>query len=214
MILGTAVLLAASAATRYEADSTVDATIRNCAPSSVGCGYVIGHAHPGDTVDITYKPSNNDASWSYGHVYGSFDRCGWIQNGNISPKAGNAQSLCSSQGTNLSYTTFMSEINALPGSGVADGSFARIDYSHTNCDPVEAGRAWGNVDPFETAPTAGADYYGTLADNTAVMFRYTTRNGMWAMVRNVAGTLGGTTDNWFFVRRNCLTPNNAPIPVP
>ena len=76
MILGTAVLLAASAATRYEADSTVDATIRNCAPSSVGCGYVIGHAHPGDTVDISYKPSNNNASWSYGHVYGSYDRCG------------------------------------------------------------------------------------------------------------------------------------------
>ena len=124
--------LLAVGATRYEATSTVDASVRNCAPSSVGCGYVIGHAHPGDTMDVTYKPSNNSASWSYGYVWGDFDHCGWAQNGNIGRTSGSPQSLCSSQGTSLPYTDFMSEINALPGSGVSDGSFARIDYGHSS----------------------------------------------------------------------------------
>jgi hypothetical protein len=203
----------AEATTRFQVNSTVDASVRNCPPSSTGCGYVIGHLRAGSTFDATYRPSSDSASWAYGYGYGQYNGCGWVQNGNLSSASGTPQTLCSESGTSFHYTSFMTEINALPGSGTSDGSPAHIDYNHTNCDPAEAGRGYGNVNVFGTGATTPDLYYGTLNHGDYVLYRYTTENGMWAMVRDPYPDWGAPADNWFFVRRSCLTPEAAPIPT-
>jgi len=201
----------ADATTRHQVNSTVDASVRNCPPSSTGCGYVIGHLRAGSTFDATYRPSSDSGSWAYGYGYGHYNNCGWVQNGNLAAGSGTPQTLCSTSGTSLLYTSFMSEVNALPGSGVGDGSPAHIDYGHTNCDPAVAGQAFGDVDVFGTGATTPSLYYGTLNDGDYVLYRYTTENGMSAMVRDPFPDWGPPADNWFFVRRNCLAPESAPI---
>jgi hypothetical protein len=145
----------ADATTRYQVDSTVDASVRNCPPSSTGCGYVIGHLRAGSTFDATYRPSSDSNSWAYGYGYGNYSNCGWVQNGNLTAGSGTPQTLCSSSGTSL--------------------------------------------------------YYGTLNDGDYVLYRYTTENGMWAMVRDPFPSWGAPADHGFFVRRNCLAPESAPI---
>jgi hypothetical protein len=198
----------ATGVARFTENGGSNASIRNCPPSP-GCGFSIGTALQNDTFDRTYASSNND--WAYGYLYGSFKGCGWITRDNLVYRSDTGVARCSSSGTAISTSVFTNgEIRetALPD-GRKDGVNAHIRYSHTNCtDPS----AYANARPWDTAQTTGLDRYGALKDGAYVKFRYTSRNGYWAMVhdpyvssRGFVSPRGGAPSDWYFVRRNCVS---------
>ena len=87
----------------------------------------------------------------------------------------------------------------------SNGSPAHVDYGASGC--AAAGQAYANVNPFKV-PAEPHDLYGTLPDNSYLLWRYVTKDGNWVMVHDPFVThragFPATASDWYFVSRQCL----------
>jgi hypothetical protein len=200
------VVPATAGAERKRVDSTVDATIRN-APPALGSGYVVGNARVKSKVDILGR----EKGMVYGYIWGNFRHCGWVYESNLTknPLSEPAKGKCSAGAAHhYSFRSFSNgQRNCQPGH-CSNGSSAHVDYGASGCAATgQAGKAYANVNPFKV-PADPHDLYGTLPDNSYVLWRYVTKDGNWVMVHDghVKSRAGfpQTASDWYFVNRSCL----------
>jgi len=182
-------------------------TTLSYAPNS----FVIGNAYPGWTDDIQgnaqfSKGPGNETGTSYrwGYLFGeNFDRCAWIDNGDIDQGTYETGSRCGSPqqiDTPYFFATFTNgEHNDLAG----DGSLTHMHYAGSGCSDHNG---YGNVAPWRV-PATPANSLGVVPDGKALRWRYATKDGSWVLVRDPSPP--ANAPNWYFVHRGCISLANT-----
>jgi hypothetical protein len=201
--LGLAIAPLASAAARHHVTTV---TTISYAPNS----YVIGNAYPGWTDDMQGpvqfssgpgNPKGTDYRW--GFLYGEgFDRCAWINMGEVSGDVGARPDECGSPQEIDTPMFLATYTNGMHNDLAGDGSFTRMNYAGSGCTDRHG---YGNVDPWKV-PAIPANVAGTVADGKVLLWRYVSRDGKWVMVRDPVAAAGGP--NWYFVHRGCVSLEN------
>jgi hypothetical protein len=145
--------------------------------------------------------------WAYGYVYGSFQGCGWVDATFLHKvDSDNAKTCPTDAATRMPGPESM--FSAWTDPAKPDGK----DWHTIECAPADASRAaYGNYRGGRFT-----NKYGDLPANWPVDWRYTTKDGAAAMVKDTSNPAGAPA--WFFVPRACVAegppPSAAPPPPP
>ena len=142
--------------------------------------------------------------WAYGFVYGSFQGCGWVAVGSIRKVNDSVSKHCATDdGTRMPGPESMFSDWTDP-----DQPNGR-QYHTVDCAPAGATArgAYGNYRRGEFA-----NRYGALPANHPVDWRYTTKDGAAAMVKDTSNGVGAPP--WFFVPAACIARGNPPAATP
>lgn len=155
-------------------------------------GYYIGRELPGGQFDDEVTTS---ANWHYGRAISTINMCGWAMPGSMGTKVGTRADSCSTttEDTLSHRLTFGKDYNA-PAHATGDGTASPANTGCTmyfnyfyGTDFTSNGGHWANP-----AGTSSA----------TVMYRFTTRDGQAAVVRD--SRLG-----WGFLPIGCVTRPSA-----
>lgn len=162
--------------------------------------YVLGNASSsgGWYTDVQQDPSRG---YRWGMVHGpGFTGCAWITGTALAdaPELGAAPAQSPCPTTHRTATGFSNgevQSQKLP-SGKRDGKTRHILKRCSHGAPEQL-----NVNPFAVPSTSSGDDGFVYKPRQEVRFRYTSRDGNWAMVRNpkISGGKG-----WGFISRGCL----------
>jgi hypothetical protein len=168
---------------------------------TTGTLYRVGPNVPGvehiDVQEIT------PGGWAYGYVYGAFEGCGWVDRTYLRKVDDDNAKMCpTDDATRLPGPESMFSAWTAPEN--PDGK----QYHTVDCAP-SAGTPRGAYGNYRRG--GFINKYGDLPVNHPVDWRYTTKDGVAAMVKDTSNGIGAPP--WFFVPAACIAPGNPPSPA-
>lgn len=179
----------------------------SAAPNS----YIIGNVEAGGKT-VTFGKTVRDVGpghrgtpyYRYARIGGSFDHCGWIQDGPAKPVKEKVTVQCGKGHIQVdgSYPSWFRKTftDGQLGGGVGNGAPTTLNVDAPQCrSPL----AYGNADPWKTKEVgANPSPIPVSAHGTATVdWRYVTKSGQYVMVH---GPNERGAPNWYFVARGCL----------
>ncbi|HEX2070880.1 MAG TPA: hypothetical protein VHF90_04440 [Thermoleophilaceae bacterium] len=159
--------------------------------------WAIGTLYRGEHMDVQEITAGG---WAYGYVYGSFNGCAWVDQTYIRKSDSTVVNRCpTDDATRKPAESQM--FSAWSDPAKPDG----VEWHTVDCAPAGATRsAYGNYrGDFKNK-------YGEIPVNSGIDWRYTTKDGAAAMVKNTANAVGAPA--WFFIPRACIAPG-PPVPA-
>jgi hypothetical protein len=170
---------------------------------TIGTLYRVGPNVPG--VEHMDVQEISPGGWAYGYVYGSFQGCGWVDAGYLRKVNSTVSKPCPTDDATRQPGP-ESMFSEWTDPAKPDGK----DWHTIECAPAGASRAaYGNY-----RRGGFVNKYGDLPANWPVDWRYTTKDGVAAMVKDTSNPVGAPA--WFFVPRACVTagPPSPPATSP
>ncbi len=160
----------------------------------------IGTLYRGEHMDVQEVTAGG---WAYGYVYGSFNGCAWVDQTYLRKSDSTVANPCPTDDATRKPSEAQM-FSAWSDPAKPDG----VEWHTVDCAPAGATRsAYGNYrGDFKNK-------YGEISVGSGIDWRYTTKDGAAAMVKNTANTVGAPA--WFFIPRACIAPGPpAPAPPP
>jgi hypothetical protein len=168
---------------------------------TIGTLYRAGPNVPG--VEHMDVQEISDAGWAYGYVYGSFNGCGWVDATYLKKDDSTVTTHCSTD-----PSVRMPDDDSLFASHSDPGNPDGEPYHTVACSPPKGSLgAYGNYRGGEFT-----NRYGDLAAGKDVGWRFTTKDGAAAMVKDSSNPAGAPP--WFFLPASCLAPGPASAAAP